>query len=55
MVILAPDASKMPQGDASAGLRPAPAKAAGANKIETIQSVLRHFLGEKSSRGLGKS
>jgi hypothetical protein len=69
MVIIAPDASEMAQTAArpipavgEAAIRPEavqPAKAGlhtpPANKIETIQSVLRHFLGENDGSGLGKS
>jgi hypothetical protein len=69
MVIIAPYASEMAQTAArpilavgEAAIRPEavqPAKAGlctpPANKIETIQSVLRHFLKEIDGSGLGKS
>jgi hypothetical protein len=69
MVIIAPDASEMAQTAAraipaagEAAIRPEAAQPAKAdlhtppdNKVETIQSVLRHFLGETDGSGLGKS
>jgi hypothetical protein len=55
MVILAGDASKMAQGGAAEPARPAGGRSCDANQVETIQSVLRHFLGEMTLPGLGKS
>jgi hypothetical protein len=69
MVIIAPDASEMARTMAARTRRPRDAvlchgrrlsaesvlKAALDNKIETIQSVLRHFLEEIGGAGLGKS
>jgi hypothetical protein len=69
MVIIAPDASEMAESAARESrrvqaakadggaicLRKGPLKAAFDNKIETIQSVLRHFLREIGGAGLGKS
>jgi hypothetical protein len=69
MVIIAPDASEMAETTVKAdpggqrrhihseGVQPAKAAPATPldNKIERIQSVLRHFLGENDRSGLGKS
>jgi hypothetical protein len=55
MGIIAGDASKMAQRGARRRPAIAAPGAADANKVETIQSVLRHLLGEMTACRLGKS